>query len=75
MNHSTDAGMNKTGIDMSPIDIKELLSGVEASEPSSQGDEQTLAAYRRSYIMEADPIGFVPAPGSLKVRLRPACRS
>jgi len=66
MNHSTDAGMNKTGIDMSPIDMKELLSGVEASEPSSQGDKQTLAAYRSSYIMEADPIGFVPAPGSLK---------
>ena len=58
--------MNKTGIDMSPIDIQELLSGVEASIPSSEGDEQTLASYRRSYIVEADPIGSVPAPGSLK---------
>ena len=58
--------MNKTGIDMSPIDIQELLSGVEASNPSSQGDEQTLASYRRSYITDADPIGSVPVPGSLK---------
>lgn len=66
MKHPTDSGMNKTGIDMSPIDIQELLSGVEASIPSSQGDEQTLASYRRSYIIEADPIGSVPAPGSLK---------
>lgn len=66
MKHPTDSGMNKTGIDMSPIDIQELLSGVEASIPSSEGDEQTLASYRRSYIVEADPIGSVPAPGSLK---------
>lgn len=66
MKHPTDSGMNKTGIDMSPIDIQELLSGVEASNPSSQGDEQTLASYRSSYIMDADPIGSVPVPGSLK---------
>ena len=66
MKQPTDAGMNKTGIDMSPIDIKELLSGVEASQPSSQGDEQTLASYRSGYIKEADPIGSVPVPGSLK---------
>jgi rubrerythrin len=66
MKHPTDSGMNKTGIDMSPIDIQELLSGVEASNPSSQGDEQTLASYRSSYITDADPIGSVPVPGSLK---------
>jgi rubrerythrin len=66
MKHPTDSGMNKTGIDMSPIDIQELLSGVEASNPSSQGDEQTLASYRSSYILDADPIGSVPVPGSLK---------
>ena len=66
MKHPTDSAMNKTGIDMSPIDIQELLSGVEASNPSSQGDEQTLASYRSSYIMDADPIGSVPVPGSLK---------
>jgi len=66
MKHPTDSGMNKTGIDMSPIDIQELLSGVEASIPSSKGDEQTLASYRRSYIVEAEPIGSVPVPGSLR---------
>ena len=66
MKHPTDSGANKTGIDMSPIDIKELLSGVEASSPSSQGDERTLASYRGSYIMDADPVGSVPVPGLLK---------
>ena len=66
MKNPTDSGMNRTGIDMSPIDIKELLSGVNAARPSSDGDESTLASYRAPYLKEADPIGTVPVPGSLK---------
>ncbi|MDF2457852.1 MAG: uncharacterized protein K0S79_268 [Nitrospira sp.] len=66
MRHPTDSGANRTGIDMSPIDVQELLNGVEASRPSSEGDEGTLASYRSSYLKEADPIGSVPVPGSLK---------
>jgi rubrerythrin len=66
MKHPSDSGMNKTGIDMSPIDVQELLNGVESSAPSSEGDESTLASYRSSYLEEADPIGSVPVPGSLK---------
>jgi rubrerythrin len=66
MKHPTDAGTNKTGIDMSPVDVQELLNGVNASRPSSEGDESTLASYRRSYLKEADPVGSVPVPGSLK---------
>lgn len=66
MKQPTDSGMNKTGIDLSPIDFQELLTGVEASRPTSQGDESTLASYRSGYMKEADPIGSVPVPGSLK---------
>jgi rubrerythrin len=66
MKQPTDLGMNKTGIDSSPIDIQELLSGVKKSWPSSDGDESTLASYRSSYLAEADPIGTVPLPGTLK---------
>jgi hypothetical protein len=66
MKHPSDSGMNKTGIDMSPIDVQDLLSGVNSSAPSSEGDERTLASYRSSYLEEADPIGSVPVPGSLK---------
>jgi rubrerythrin len=58
--------MNRTGIDMSPIDIEELLSGVNAARPSSEGDESTLASYRAHYLKEAEPIGTVPVPGSFK---------
>jgi len=66
MKHPTDLGMNRTGIDMSPIDVQELVSAVAASGPSSQGDEDTLAAYRSSYVKDADPIGSVPLPGTMK---------
>jgi rubrerythrin len=66
MKNPTDSGMNRTGIDMSPIDINELLSGVNAARPSSDGDESTLASYRAPYLKEAEPIGTVPVPGSLK---------
>jgi hypothetical protein len=66
MKQPTDLGMNKTGIDMSPIDVQELLNGVKSSAPSSEGDESTLASYRRDYLSEAEPIGTVPVPGSLK---------
>ena len=66
MKHPTDSGANKTGIDMSPIDVQELLDGVNASRPSSEGDESTLASYRSSYVKDADPVGSVPVPGSLK---------
>jgi rubrerythrin len=66
MKTPTDSGMNRTGIDMSPIDINELLSGVNEARPSSDGDESTLASYRSSYLEEAEPIGTVPVPGTVK---------
>jgi rubrerythrin len=66
MKQPTNVGMNKTGIDMSPMDVQELLSGVRAKRPSSEGDASTLAALRGSYLKNADPIGTVPVPGSLK---------
>jgi hypothetical protein len=66
MTHPTDLGMNRTGIDLSAIDTKELISAARAARPTTEGDEQTLAAYRSHYIQEAEPIGTVPVPGTLK---------
>lgn len=66
MNNPTNSGLNKTGIDMSPMDVKDLLKGIRASQPTSEGDADTLASYRAPYIKEADPIGLVPVPGTLK---------
>jgi len=66
MKRPTESGLNRTGIDMSPEDAKEMMQGVEDVPNSSQGDERTLAAYRARDLREADPIGSVPIPGTVK---------
>lgn len=66
MEKSTVLGKNRTGIDMSPIDAKEMIALARITPPSSQGDEQAIAQMRREYIAEADVIGSVPPPGTLK---------
>lgn len=67
MNNPTDSGMNRTGIDMSPIDVKELINGIKGSMPSSDGEGgRALTSYRAPYLKNADPIGNVPVPGTWK---------
>jgi rubrerythrin len=59
-------GKNRTGMDMSPEDSKELLQGSARSTPTSEGDEGMLAAVRAEYIREAEGLGTVPPPGTMK---------
>lgn len=67
MNNPTDSGMNKTGMDMSPIDGKEMLKGMKGSIPSSDEEGgRALTSYRAPYLKNADPIGNVPIPGTWK---------
>jgi rubrerythrin len=66
MEKSTVLGKNRTGIDMSPLDTKEMMALARVTPPSSRGDEQAIAEMRRQYIAEAEVIGSVPPPGTLK---------
>jgi hypothetical protein len=66
MDKTTVLGNNRTGIDASPDDIKEMMALVKITPASSSGDVQTLAQMRQEYIAEADVIGSVPPPGTLK---------
>jgi rubrerythrin len=66
MEKTTVLGKNRTGIDMSPIDAKEMMALAKITPPSSSGDEQAIAEMRSQYIREAEVIGSVPPPGSLK---------
>jgi ferritin-like protein len=70
MAHETKLGMNRTGMDMSPVDRGEMLQGSERSMPTTEGDEGALAALRAEYIREADPVGSVPPPGTVKGMLK-----
>ena len=63
METSTDVGLNRTGVDMSPIDTKEMLALSRATPASSGGDEMSMAAMRREYNAEAEDLGSIPPPG------------
>lgn len=62
-----ELGANRTGVQRSPHDTKEMLQGSPA--PGVQpghGDPSGLSAMRSAYIRDADPVGTVPPPGTAK---------
>jgi rubrerythrin len=66
MNTQTQAnnlGMNRTGLQMSPQDSQDLLENSDLEGPV---DSRALASVREQYISEADPLGSIPLPGSIK---------
>lgn len=66
MEKSTVLGTNRTGIDMSPVDSKEMIAFANATTPSSAGDERAIAEMRGRYMAEAGVLGSIPPPGTLK---------
>jgi rubrerythrin len=75
MQTSTDAtrlGINRTGVQMSPKHTERMLDGMEEFEPTAPDEQPSaiedmpLAATRLEYIEAADPLGSVPAPGTVK---------
>jgi hypothetical protein len=66
MEKSTVLGTNRTGIDMSPVDVKKMLALSNVTPPSSTGDEREIAELRSRHIADAGVIGSIPPPGSLK---------
>lgn len=65
-------GGNRTGIQMSPMDVKKMLAGLDSplARPTSEGDETGMAELRTRYINESDPVGSVPPPGTAKGALK-----
>lgn len=66
MEKAAELGHNVTGAQMSPEDTKEQLKAVEKYPPDIKGDASRLALARKAMRQEADPIGSVPIPGSVK---------
>lgn len=66
MDSPQSMGMNRTGIDMSPKGAEEMTVAVREFPPSSTGNEETLAGFREPYLADAEPIGTVPVPGTVK---------
>lgn len=65
MERSSQMGMNRTGVDMAPIQSKAMLRNVESG-GVTPGQPSALASLERTFIDEAESVGSVPAPGTLK---------
>ena len=67
MEQTTELGANKTGIDMSPIDSKKMIEGSEKyTDDLMSGTEETVNSFEQFYLENADPLGSVPMPGTMK---------
>ncbi len=67
-----EMGKNRTGIDMSPMHSERMISGAEELTVDSDERVPSIAALQRQYIEEADPVGSVPVPGTLRGALKTA---
>ncbi|MGZ8393203.1 MAG: ferritin Dps family protein [Nitrospira sp.] len=66
MDSPQSMGMNRTGIDMSPEGAEKMTEAGREFPPTSSGNQLALADLRMPYLAEADPIGTVPIPGTVK---------
>jgi hypothetical protein len=72
---ATDIGKNRTGIAASPLDAPDVISAAEKLGPKAPADPALLAAERERYAKEAEPIGTVPPPATLKGALKSAAQA
>jgi bacterioferritin (cytochrome b1) len=75
---ATDIGTNRTGIAASPLDAPDVISAAEkltAKIRPKPGDPSALAAERSRAAREAEPIGTVPPPASLKGVVKTAAQA
>lgn len=61
-----DIGGNRTGGAVSPENLKATLEGARAATPQPGFDLTAMEAIRSSYSSQAEPLGTVPPPPSLK---------
>lgn len=74
MENTTELGMNRTGMQVAPVESRRMREVTDMTQPSSQGDGEAIAEVRRQYVKQADPVGTVPAPaapdGAAQTRLQ-----
>lgn len=70
MAKQAEIGKNRTGIDMSPLHSERMISGAKEYTGESGERVPSIAALQQQYIVEADPIGSVPMPGTLRGALK-----
>ena len=63
--HFRHVGLNRTGIQMSPIDSKAMQELDQAMADMGDGDKSALADMRNAYIANADSLGSIPLPATI----------
>ncbi len=66
MREQVPTGMNRTGVHMSPFDTAELERGIRSLMPAAAGDMEEIARMRSASIADADELGTVPPPGTMR---------
>lgn len=66
MEKQTHLGANRTGVDMSPVDSKAMASGAQELTNVDPGPGELRAGIEQAYLSEANLVGSVPVPGTLK---------
>ena len=61
---SEPVGMNRTGIQMSPVDSRAMQDAEQTMAGVDTGDESAMADMRTDYIINADALGSVPLPAT-----------
>jgi hypothetical protein len=66
MSAQAQMGMNRTGVMTSPIDSQKMLEAEEALSPLFEGEAADFVDIKVQSITEADRLGSVPPPASVK---------
>jgi hypothetical protein len=66
MSEQAPIGLNKTGAHMARSDVRAMEDVAVADDRAPEGDENEIAHLRSQYVHEAEPIGSVPPPGTLR---------
>ena len=65
MTHPEQVGLNRTGIQMSPLDSR-AMQNFDGDTTDAYFDDSALAELRNEYIVNADVLGSVPLPLTVK---------
>src|SRR4051812_8443250 len=66
MENQVSMGLNRTGEKMAPLGSKDVEEFARARLGEGSYDGEGFAALHKTYIEEADRVGSVPVPGTLK---------
>lgn len=70
MEKTAQMGKNRTGIDTSPKHAKAMIQGARDYRGSGETQGNTVPLIYKQYISEADPVGSVPVPGTVRGALK-----